>query len=783
MFERLHIGAALAVAAATASAGPARLDAGGPGGRYGVSYEADRDYTAANGAGAVGGTVQTPPLVTNGQVIENTAYTPLLNSVREGASEYRFDLANGSYLLTLQFVELVHNGPGLRRFSVQAEGQTLLPDLDLYARFGRNYAVTYQFAVTVADGQLNVMFPAALGSSTVAAIAVQPVSRPARAPRTPVGVEARGGYYRNIVAWPDSTEPLLAGYLVSRAPAAAGPFTLLTPAPIPASRHFDDSQPPFVAAHYRVAAVDVFGQRSAFSAPVAAAPRDRTQTTLPVYRLVIPPDQYAILQADPEADYVTADFIAGGTTYAGIGVRFRGASTRQNHKKSWKVNFKKSAPFEGRDKLNLKALGLDNSLLTECLGVDQLRQASSLSADCGHGWLEVNGEYMGVFARVEEVDDDFLVRRGLTPGGQLLEAEGPGLANFQVLPDYSVAWDDQSANDDGYPALAALVQLINSTPDATFPGVIAAAVNIDTWIDHYVTVQLLSDWDHVSHNFHIYRSPDSPLWEVLPKDFDQAFGNPALPLLQGVKTSPRQPLASYNVLTSRLLNVPLYRQWYADKLNALLAASFTPQRLAPVVEAGHALLQADARLDTNKRYREDNAAFDGSPAVLNNFVAQRGDFIRANLPGVTPGIAPPVLINEMLPHNLGGAVNGAGLRSPWLELHNPRGVAWDLGGHWLTDDPAVPMRWRFPAGTVLPAGGHLLVWLDGASAPGELHAPLAISPRGQALALYGPDGTTLLDTIGYRALPADASYGRRVSGGPLWGRQAVPTPQAPNTGP
>lgn len=784
MFDRCcMLGAALVMTSAAALAGPAQLDCGGAGGRYGALYEADRDYTAANGAGAIGGTMQTAQPLTSGQVIENTAYPPLLRSTREGAAEYRFDLANGSYLLTMQLVELVHNGPHLRRFSVQAEGRTLLADLDLYAAFGRNYAVTYQFLVTVADGQLNVGLPATAGQSTVAAIGVQAVSPPARGPRPPTGVAARGGFYRNILTWPDSTEPLLAGYLVSRAPAAAGPYTLLTPTPLPASRFFDDAVVPFEAAHYRVASVDVFGNRSVNSAPVSAAPLDRTQTDLPVYRLLIPPDQYAILQANPDSDYVTADFVAGGITYAGIGVRFRGGTTRQNHKKSWKVNFKKSAPFEARDKLNLKALGLDDSLLTECMAAEQMRQASALTADCGFAYLEVNGEYMGVFSRLEEVDDDFFARRGLTPGGPLLEAEGPSPANLEVLPDYSVAWDDQSGNDDGYPALDALARLIADTPDANFPGAIAGQVNVDAWIDYYATLQLLSDWDHAAHNYHLYRSPDSPLWEVVPKDFDQGFVNPSQSLLLGVKTSPRQLPATFNMLTTRLLDVPLFRQWYVDKLNLLLAGSFTPQRLQSLIDASHATLQAEARVDVNKHLREENSAFDASPATLGGFVAPRADFIRSLLPGLSPGLAPPVLINEVLPHNLNGVVNGAGLRSPWLELHNPRGAAWDLGGHWLTDDPAVATRWRFPAGTVLPAGGHLLVWLDAASAPGELHAPLAISPRGQALALYGPDGTTLLDTIGYRALPADASYGRRVSGSPLWGRQSMPTPQAANTGP
>lgn len=768
----------------TAFAGTARFDAGGSGGRFGATYEADRLYTAANGAGAIGGTASTPMLVSYGQLIENTAYSPLLNSVREGVSEYRFDLPNGQYLLTLQFVELLQNGPNLRRFSVLAEGLPLLPDFDIYARFGRNYAVTYQFAVTVADGQLNVTFPASVGQSTISAISVQNLVRSARAPKTPAPVTALGGYYRNIVTWPDQAETDLAGYLVSRSSAAAGPYTVLTPTPTPVSRFFDDAVTPFAASYYKVAAVDVFGNQSAFSAPVAAAAIDRTQSTLPVYRLTIPPDQYAILQANVEADYVTADFNTVTTAYPGIGVRFRGASSRNNQKKSWKVNFKKSLPFEGRDKLNLKAVSMDDSMLTECLSAAQLAQASTLTSACAFVHLEVNGEYLGVFSRIEEVDDDFFALRGISPNGQLLEAEGPANANFRILDDYSTAWDDHSANDDGYAALSALVQTVNNTPDASVPQVLGAVVNVDAYLDYYATMQLHGDWDHVAHNYYIYRSPDSPLWEVVAKDFDQAFYQNTMSLLQGVKTSPLQPLVSYNVLTSRLLNVPLFRQWYVNKLRELLASRFSSALLAPRIDGMHAAITEDARRDVYKRSREENAAFDASTPPLQDFVAQRIAYINANLASVSPNIGLPLLINEVLPDNRTGISTAAGVRSPWVELYNPGGTAYNLTGHYMTNDPAQPTLWKFPDGLSVPAGGHLLVWLDNQPAPGEVHASFGSKPRGQAIALYAPSGSgvAMLDMIAVRALPADVSYGRRSSGAALWVRQSVATPAAANVG-
>lgn len=767
---------------ASALAGTARIDAGGKGGLYGAVYEADRVYSTDNGSGAIGGTPATPWLVYNGQVIENSPYGGLVNSVREGVQEYRFDVPNGNYLLTLQFIELFVNGPNLRRFSVVAEGKALLSDLDLYARFGRNYAVTYQFAVTVADGQLNVTFPASVGQSTIAAISVQNLTPPNRVPRRPTGLEVRGGFYRNIIAWADSNEPLLAGWEVSRSSSPAGPFTVITPSPVPASRWFDDNVTPFVAQYYRVAAVDVMGNRGPTTAALAAAPVDRTQAALPVYRISITPANYAILQANPQSDYVPADFIAGNTTYAGIGVKFRGTTSLNNHKKSWKVNFKKGAPFEGRDKLNLKALGLDNSLLTECLSAAQQLQGTTLTPGCDAVYLEVNGEYMGVFSRIEEVDDDFFSLRGITPKGQLLEAQTTPYANLMPLDDWSTGWDDHSANHDGYPALAALVQLLNDTPDSGIAAAVAGAVNVDATLDYLAALQVNGDWDHVPHNYYLYKAPDTLLWELVPKDFDQAFNLVNLSLLQGVKTQPRQGAPTINMLTSRLLNVPLYRQWYVNKLRELRARSFTPELLAARITSLHTALAAEAQRDVNKRFREDNVTFDGSPTTLQSFVTDRIAYLDANLPALDPGIAQPLLINELVVDNRSGIVTAEGLHSPWVELYNPGSQPYSLAGHGLSNDASQPLAWTFPAGTTVPASGYLLVWLDGRSVPGELHTSFTVSPRGQSLTLSSPSGA-MLDMIGWRAQPPDTAWGRRLSGAASWARQARPTPLAANTGP
>src|SRR5262245_35163220 len=61
----------------------------------------------------------------------------------------------------------------------------------------------------------------------------------------------------------------------------------------------------------------------------------------------------------------------------------------------------------------------------------------------------------------------------------------------------------------------------------------------------------------------------------------------------------------------------------------------------------------------------------------------------------------------------------------WIELRNTGGVAVNLGGYFLSEDPANPHKWPIPASASIPANGFLLIMADGHDAGiGEVH------PRG-----------------------------------------------------
>lgn len=123
--------------------------------------------------------------------------------------------------------------------------------------------------------------------------------------------------------------------------------------------------------------------------------------------------------------------------------------------------------------------------------------------------------------------------------------------------------------------------------------------------------------------------------------------------------------------------------------------------------------------------------------------------------------------------------------SDWIELHNTGGSDVDLGGWTLSDAAMTPDKWAFPAGTIIEAGGYLVVLADNPSEeiPGAtyLHTNFKLSGGGEDLALFD-DGGNLISTFtgGYPKQYPNYSYGRDETGTMAY--FAIPSPGASNTG-
>ncbi|MBI4663783.1 MAG: CotH kinase family protein [Verrucomicrobia bacterium] len=150
-----------------------------------------------------------------------------------------------------------------------------------------------------------------------------------------------------------------------------------------------------------------------------------------------------------------------------------------------------------------------------------------------------------------------------------------------------------------------------------------------------------------------------------------------------------------------------------------------------------------------------------------------------------PAATTPVVINELMAANSSTLADPQGDYDDWVELFNVTYQDLDLTGCYLSDDPTIPRKWPFPSGTMIPARGYLLVWLDeDGNAESGLHANFKSSSGGEQVLLVDKDenGNALLDSVTFGTQPADRSYGRTPGDSSAF-VVMPPTPGSLNTAP
>jgi hypothetical protein len=142
----------------------------------------------------------------------------------------------------------------------------------------------------------------------------------------------------------------------------------------------------------------------------------------------------------------------------------------------------------------------------------------------------------------------------------------------------------------------------------------------------------------------------------------------------------------------------------------------------------------------------------------------------------------PVIINEFMASNTSTLADPQGEFDDWIELRNVTDEVVDLTGRYLSDEPNNPRKWQFPAGTVLPPNGFLVVWADedGRAVPG-LHASFKLDADGESLFLTDTDTNynAILDSVTFDRQETDRSYARRADDADVW-VIGTPTPGQAN---
>lgn len=139
-----------------------------------------------------------------------------------------------------------------------------------------------------------------------------------------------------------------------------------------------------------------------------------------------------------------------------------------------------------------------------------------------------------------------------------------------------------------------------------------------------------------------------------------------------------------------------------------------------------------------------------------------------------------VVINELMASNTATVADDAGEFDDWIELYNTSTQNIDLSGYYLTDNLANLTKWDFPANSIIPAGGYMILWADEDSSQGWNHMNFKLSAIGGEVVMLLDPQLNLIDSVHFGSQQTDMGYARVPNGtGPFVVQQ--PTFNAQNT--
>lgn len=149
------------------------------------------------------------------------------------------------------------------------------------------------------------------------------------------------------------------------------------------------------------------------------------------------------------------------------------------------------------------------------------------------------------------------------------------------------------------------------------------------------------------------------------------------------------------------------------------------------------------------------------------------------------GLHAQVVVNEYSAANWQLTPDNYGKHEDWIELYNPGAVPAMIGGWGLTDDETKLQKWQFPAGTLIPEGGYLLVWCSKRNevANGHFHTNFSLTQtKGNDKIVLSKPGGTIVDAIEVVKTQVHQAWCRTTDGAAIWQVTIEPTPGESNNG-
>lgn len=269
------------------------------------------------------------------------------------------------------------------------------------------------------------------------------------------------------------------------------------------------------------------------------------------YRITVADEDWEWLNANPLLEqYVPATVEYEGRVYEDVGLRYKGffgnlrfcfdeRGQRRCDKLPLKLKFSEydsAGRFFGLQRLNLNSMSGDPTKLHEALAYALYREAGVPAPRTAFARVFVNGELLGLFSVIEQVDEEF-VRAWFPDAGQ-------GTLLKEVWPSSDADGERFAAGiragpEEGGEKLLRFSQSIFAADEDRFPEVLESWVDPDALYAYLAVDRLIDNWDGIvawyclpstpcfNHNYYWYVDAfEDRVW-LIPWDMDHVFEYPS----------------------------------------------------------------------------------------------------------------------------------------------------------------------------------------------------------------------------------------------------------------
>lgn len=241
------------------------------------------------------------------------------------------------------------------------------------------------------------------------------------------------------------------------------------------------------------------------------------------YYISCNPDDFRMIYENyNEEIYIPISITHNNVTLTKARMRIRGDGTVVLPKKSLKIQIDSLCFDDGIRVFNFNAEYEDKSYLQQYICSRMMQESGLWCFRTEHVRLYLNGEYLGLYLYVENMDEDFLTRNGFNPSGNLYKATVDG-ACLSRYDNVFYHWEKKSGNSD-YSDLQKLINQLDTVSISDYYSFAFTEFNYQNLINFLAVNLLIRNNSTYYHNYYMFNdSYSTRKWHIFPWDLDKSF--------------------------------------------------------------------------------------------------------------------------------------------------------------------------------------------------------------------------------------------------------------------